>query len=221
MNEPCTTTLVLATSNPGKVREFGQLFKDLPISLIAVSELVDSDFSVNEDGETFEQNAIIKAKAIARETMLMTLADDSGLEVDALGGEPGVRSARFAGKGASTQQRNEALLKALEGVSEGDRTARFRCVMCLVDPWAVSDTLGDEVILTTGVCEGSIGFAPQGDGGFGYDPLFVLSGGKTTMAELSPGEKNQRSHRAIAALKMRDKIMERIAQRTEALFTQT
>ena len=156
------------------------------------------EHDVVEDGETFEANAEKKAREFAGLTGLMTMADDSGLEVDHLDGAPGVYSARYAdGKGDAAN--NEKLLCNLEGVSEAERSARFRCVLALVD---AEGALGPGVHLESGVCEGHIGSEPRGDQGFGYDPLFLPEGETRTMAELPPEEKDARSHRGDALRKM-------------------
>src|ERR1019366_4104095 len=149
-----------------------------------------------ENGKTFAENAILKARAVAQATMMLTLADDSGLEVDALDGRPGVRSARFAHERATDAENNAALLAALEatgdGAHEADRLkARFRCAIALVDPYSREG----EPVVVEGTCEGIITRAPPGSGGFGYDPLFVVAGVDKTMAELTEAEKNTMSHR--------------------------
>ena len=149
---------------------------------------------VSETGESLEENATLKATALAAESQLLTLADDSGLEVDALGGEPGPRSARYAGENASDTERVDYLLARLEEVPWEKRTARFRCIIAIVAP-------DGEVELCCGQCPGLITFAPRGEQGFGYDPIFYLPELDKTMAELSPSVKNQVSHRGQAARK--------------------
>ncbi len=188
-------TLVLATKNRGKVAELRPLLAGLPLDVRTVDEVAPNLPSVIEDGTTFEANAILKAHAVAEATQLVTLADDSGLEVDALGGRPGVRSARFAGDGATDAENNAALLAALEEVHGPDRHARFRSVVAIVDPFAI----GAAPIVAEGKCEGTIAREPRGLGGFGYDPLFVLEGDERSMAELSEDDKNRVSHRGKAA----------------------
>jgi XTP/dITP diphosphohydrolase len=183
--------LLVATNNPGKVREYQALLKGLPLTLTyPVQEGL--DIEVEETGSTFAQNARLKATAYARTSGLLTLADDSGLEVDALGGEPGTRSARFAGQGASDEDRYRLLLSKLEGVPWQQRTARFRCVIAVARPQG-------EVHTAQGTCEGVIAFEPRGEHGFGYDPVFYMPEHGQTMAELEPEVKNRISHRARAA----------------------
>jgi len=204
-------TIVLATSNHGKLVELRALLADLPVQLRSAAEVLGEQPSIVEDGATFEANALIKARAIARATRTLALADDSGLEVDALGGRPGVRSARFAHERATDAENNAALLLALSQVEEAARSARFRCVLALVDPWRESD-----VHIAAGSCEGSIARAPRGNGGFGYDPLFLVDGhGGKSMAELSEAEKNQVSHRGRAVQALRAILVELINARLD------
>ncbi len=196
-------TLVVATGNRGKLEELRALLAGLPIQVLGVSEVLRPPPQVIEDGATFEENAVKKARAVARATMMLTVADDSGLEVDVLNGRPGVRSARFAHERATDAENNAALLGALAALGEPPAgegfPARFRCVLALVDPF----TGGGEPRTVAGVCEGTVIRAPRGSGGFGYDPLFVVTGTDRTMAELSEQEKNRLSHRgrAFAALR--------------------
>ena len=187
------TTLLIATNNPGKVREYKDLLEGLDLPVVITYPAQEGLFlDVEESGETFAENARIKALAYARASGMLTLADDSGLEVDALGGVPGVRSARYAGPDASDVDRYCKLLEAHESVPEGQRAARFRCVI------AIASAEGT-VLTADGACEGEIGFVPRGDHGFGYDPVFVVAGyGGQTMAELDPAVKNRISHRARA-----------------------
>lgn len=156
--------------------------------------------TVVEDGETFEANAIKKAEQVAAVTHALTLADDSGLEVDALGGAPGVRSARYAGERSTDAENNAKLIDALR-MHPAPYPARFRCVLCLVDPYAA--TAAGRRVVVSGACEGSIVSEPRGAGGFGYDPLFVVQGHAATFAELSPAEKHVASHRGQAMQAMR------------------
>lgn len=190
--------LLLATHNQGKVREFADLLSALPVEVRSLAQL-QITLSVVEDGATFEANATKKAREIAQATGMLVLSDDSGLEVDALGGEPGVYSARYAGPNANDAANNVKLVAALRDVPEHQRTARYRVVLALADPKGL---LGDSVHLEHGTCEGRIQLEPSGQGGFGYDPYFVPTGHTRTMAELAPAEKNQLSHRAQAARRM-------------------
>ena len=204
-------SIVVATSNEGKLNELRRLLGNLPVQLLSATSVLGEPFQVNEDGFTFESNAVKKAKAACAATGLYALADDSGLEVEALGGRPGVRSARFAHERATDAENNAALLRELEQVDEGARSARFRCVLSLVDPWHESD-----VHVAEGSCEGSIARAPRGSRGFGYDPLFLVSGqGGKAMAELSEAEKNQVSHRGRAVQALRSVLFELINARLD------
>jgi XTP/dITP diphosphohydrolase len=204
-------SLLVASTNQGKLLELRSLIADLPIEVLSLAEVLPSKPQAVEDGATFEENAIIKARAAAEDAMLVTISDDSGLEVDALGGRPGVRSARFAKEGATDAENNEALLAALEQVDDGHRRARFRCVMALIDPWS-----DERPVLTEGRCEGTIGREAKGTGGFGYDPLFVVEGHGRTMAELDEAEKNHVSHRGKAARAMRSALEALLARRLES-----
>lgn len=205
-----TTNLVLATKNPGKVREFRALFWDLPRLRVHALDEVGKLPDVVEDGKTFEENAIKKAREIAAATGMLALADDSGLEVDALGGKPGVYSARYAGRQGNDEANNDKLLADMSHVPDGERRARFRVVLVLADP---NGPLGTEVHVEHGTCEGEILRARRGSEGFGYDPLFRPEGHNESMAELAPDEKNAISHRAEAAAKMRAFLGEYLARR--------
>jgi XTP/dITP diphosphohydrolase len=208
-------TLVVATGNRGKLEELRALFAGVPVVVRAIAEVMRDPPLVVEDGATFADNATKKARAIAQATMMLTLADDSGLEVDALGGRPGVRSARFAHARATDAENNAALLAALEGCAGAERgtgfRARFRCVLALVDPY----TNGGEPRLVEGTCEGAITRTPRGSGGFGYDPLFVLQGSEKTMAELDEAEKNRLSHRGRAFAALRPVLERVLTERAE------
>ncbi|GIW03550.1 MAG: non-canonical purine NTP pyrophosphatase [Thermomicrobiales bacterium] len=185
-----TTTagiIVLATSNPGKIAEFRKLLPG-SVHVVSLDEL--GIVLPPETGQTFAENAIAKALSAAQQSGMLAIADDSGLEVDVLGGAPGVRSARYAGEAGNDAANRARLLAELEGVPPERRTARFRCVVALASP----DGL---IAWEEGVCEGSIATEPAGTFGFGYDPIFLLPDGRT-MAELPPGEKNTISHRARA-----------------------
>ena len=211
--------LLVATKNRGKLVELRALLADLPVDVVSVDEAGAGGLVVVEDGATFEANATKKALAYAGATMMLTLADDSGLEVDALGGAPGVRSARFAGETATDADNTVALRAALEGSSitmppergAGGYPARFRCVLALHDPYANAPPT-----IVEGVCEGGIVGSPRGGGGFGYDPLFLVAGRDQTMAELDK-EKNEISHRARAFAKVKPLIEKRIHARDEAI----
>jgi len=185
------TKLLVATHNQGKVAEFVEILQDLAIEWLSLDDVgVTQD--VEETGSTFRENGVLKAQAYAAETGLLTLADDSGLEVDALNGAPGVYTARYGGEGLTAVQRYQKLLDELKAVPEPQRTARFRCVIVLAAP--------DGTILgeSDGVCEGRIAHAPVGDNGFGYDPVFYLPQFKQTMAQLPPAQKHRISHRGRA-----------------------
>jgi len=185
------TKLLVATNNPGKLREYQELLSDLEVELTFPAQ-EDLTLDVDECGDTFEENARIKARAYAQASGLLTLADDSGLEVDALNGAPGVHSARYAGPDADDTERYRKLLAALADIPEGRRSARFHCVVALARPDGTVHT-------ADGTCEGEIGFEPRGQHGFGYDPIFVVAEqGGQTMAELPPALKNRISHRSRA-----------------------
>lgn len=211
-------SLVIATKNRGKLDELRDLLAGINVELLSLQDVSRKPIVVVEDGETFEANAIKKAREVAAATMMLTLADDSGLEVEALGGAPGVRSARFAGERATDAENNAALLSALDaldadalGARTSDYRARFRCVLALVDPF-VRD---GEPFVVEGTCEGKITRTPRGSGGFGYDPLFLVDGTDKTMAELSEEEKNTISHRARAAQSLRLTLEKTLAARDE------
>jgi XTP/dITP diphosphohydrolase len=195
--------LVFATRNPGKVTELRQLCAGLDLEILSAADLDLPD--VVEDGDSFAANAIKKAMAVARATDLPALADDSGLEVDALGGAPGVISARYAGPEQDDRSNNDRLLQELAGVPAAGRTARFRSVLALADP---TGPLGDRVVTAEGVCEGVILDQPRGTGGFGYDPLFYAPELGATFAEAGVGPKNDLSHRARAMRAMRPRLIE-------------
>jgi XTP/dITP diphosphohydrolase len=183
--------LLLATNNKGKVREYRGLLSELPYKMVTPAE-VGITSEVAETGKTLEENARLKAVTLARESQLVSLADDSGLEVDALNGEPGPFSARYAGAGATDKDRVNYLLQRLEGVLPDKRTARFRCVIAVATP-------DGKVELCSGECYGIITGEPRGETGFGYDPVFYLPEMGKTMAELPIELKNKISHRGKAA----------------------
>jgi len=199
--------LVFATRNPGKLRELRDLVTSIDVIDVAeAARRLGRDIAeVDEDATTFAGNAIKKAREVARATALPALADDSGLEVDALGGAPGVVSARYAGPEQDDRRNNEKLLAALAGVPPERRTARFRSALALADP---AGRLGERVLLSEGVCEGIIIEAPRGTGGFGYDPLFFAPELGVTFAEAGVGPKNNLSHRARAMQAMRAHLLD-------------
>jgi XTP/dITP diphosphohydrolase len=186
-----TRRIVVATRNRGKLREIVPLLAGLDLELRTIDELA-PDAELREDGVTFEDNALAKARQAAQATGLPAIADDSGLEVDALGGAPGVYSARYAGLPSDDARNNAQLIAALAALPAGLHAGRFRCVAAFVDP------LRGFELVRSGSCEGQILSVPRGEGGFGYDPLFLLPRLGRTMAELSVEEKNRLSHRAAA-----------------------
>lgn len=186
-----TTKLLVATHNQGKVVEFAEMLADLAIEWLSLDEVgVEKD--VDETGSTFHENAVLKAQAYARMTGLLTLADDSGLQVDALNGDPGIYTARYGGAGLDHEGRYQLLLQNMQDVPWPQRTARFRSVIALAAP--------DGTLLGTedGVCEGMIALEPAGDGGFGYDPVFFLPDREKTMAQVGSAVKHTISHRGRA-----------------------
>jgi XTP/dITP diphosphohydrolase len=185
------TRLLLATTNRGKIREYQSLLNGLPFELVTPRDL-SIDIAVDESYPNYEDNASVKAKAYATASRLITLADDSGLEVDVLGGEPGIRSARAAGESAGDKERIEHLLARIKGIPLEKRTAHFKCVIAIASP--------DGIIgLCHGECSGLIALEPRGENGFGYDPVFYLTELGQTIAELPLNIKNQISHRGKAA----------------------
>lgn len=188
---------LIATHNPKKKNELLRILAPLGIDVKTDEELNITLTEAEETGETFYENALIKAQSGARESGLPCVADDSGLMVDYLAGAPGVYSARFAGEPCNDEKNNEKLLKLLNGVSEEERTARFVSVVCCVFP-------NGDVLSARGECEGKIGFKEIGDGGFGYDPLFMVDG--KSFAELTAEEKDKLSHRGKALLQLVEKL---------------
>ena len=188
--------VIVATGNRGKLREIGEICRGLPFEFLALKDRFDPVPVIPEDGRTFLENARQKAQWVYSRTKVWSLADDSGLEVDFLGGMPGVQSARYAGNGASDAQRISKLLAACAQCPAEKRTARFRCVVVFIR----GD--GDEII-GEGTCEGRIGYEPKGSDGFGYDPVFYPSGYDRTFAELAAQEKNAISHRGKALRALR------------------
>ncbi len=196
--------LLIATHNPGKRRELTALLSDLPVKLVDLLDVGISE-AIVEPYERLEDNARWKARRYAERTGLWTLADDSGLEIDALGGAPGVHSARFAGPDADDPARIRKVLELMAGVPWPQRTARFRCVIALARP-------GEPPVLVEGRLEGYIAFEPHGTHGFGYDPIFYIPELGKTMAELPPVMKNRISHRARAAWKAREILRQWLAE---------
>jgi XTP/dITP diphosphohydrolase len=194
--------LLIATSNQGKIAELQSLLDSLPLGLRSLAEFPDIT-DVEETGTTFSENAILKARAYAGQTGLWALADDSGLEVDALGGAPGVFSARYGGAGLTDGERIERLLEELSQCAPQERRARFICVIAIAAP------SGQIVNISTGKCEGQIAHARRGRGGFGYDSVFVPDGYEQTFGELSPEIKQNISHRALALQAARSFLLER------------
>lgn len=189
---PVPPTIALATHNEHKIREIQRICADWGPTWLTIRSADPASFpEVDETEDDYLGNALMKARAVAAATGVPALADDSGIEVDALGGRPGPRSARFAGEGASDAQNLAALLGALKGVPAGGRTARYRCVAALAMP-------GGEVTHAEGSCEGTLLTKPRGERGFGYDPIFVPDGFDVSAAELAPEVKNAHSHRARA-----------------------
>lgn len=191
--------ILIGTTNPDKLKEVREILRDLPVELISPDKIPALP-DVIEDGQTFGENAVKKAVEWAKATGYWTMADDSGLEVDALGGKPGVRSARYAGEDASYEDNNLKLLKALEGVPAGRRTARFRCAVALARPEGF-------LFVVEGECDGLVTEEPRGRHGFGYDPVFYVPEYAKTFAELGPEIKNRISHRTRALRKFREKLM--------------
>ena len=196
--------LLVATGNAGKVREIFDLLKDLPISPRELADFAEIE-EVEETGKTFTDNAVLKARYYACHLNLTALADDSGLEVDALDGAPGVYSARYAGKNATNDEKIDKLLRELAATNDKQRRARFVCVMALANA-------GGEILFTAkGICEGVIRGMPRGANGFGYDPVFVPDGYSQTFGELSGKIKREISHRARAISKIIEFLADFIA----------
>lgn len=193
--------LLLATANRGKIREYRSLLEGVPYEIVTLDDVQINEVA-SESGTTFAENAIIKAKDCASKSGLLTIADDSGLEVAALGGTPGIYSSRYAGEGASDRDRIDLLLHNLRDVPAENRDARFVCVI------AVAAIAGEESTFY-GECRGIIIFESRGNNGFGYDPVFLVTELGKTMAELTEEEKNQVSHRARAAAKAREYLLQR------------
>ncbi|WLR44119.1 XTP/dITP diphosphatase [Bacillus carboniphilus] len=183
--------VIIATKNKGKIKEFQTMFELKGIKVISLLDIDDS-MEIEETGVTFEENAKIKAETLMKKLNKTVIADDSGLSVDALNGEPGVYSARYAGENKNDKDNINKLLKKLEGIEK--RAARFYCVLAIAEP-------GKETMTVEGTCEGVITSEPHGDGGFGYDPVFFVKEKGCTMAQLTKDQKNKISHRAKALKK--------------------
>lgn len=192
---------MLATRNPGKVREITAIYAGLCVEIVGL-ENWPALGALPEDGHTYAENAASKALSVARATGTPAIADDSGVEIDALGGAPGVRSTRFLGEAASDAERNAGVLERLAGVPAARRTARYRAVVALATPDGLVETF-------EGVCEGVIADRPRGNGGFGYDPIFEIAGDGRTMAEVPLEVKNRISHRS-RALRAARPVVERV-----------
>lgn len=187
--------ILVATQNAGKIKELTELLGDLPVRLRSLKDFPNVAEPV-ETGSSFMENAVLKARYYAAHTGLKALADDSGLEVEALGGAPGIFSARYAGEGASDAERTEKLLREMEKTGDEKRLARFVCAV------ALADEKGEIIHAAEGVCDGKIAFAPHGNNGFGYDPVFIPTGFPETFGEMKTGKKRQISHRARATAKI-------------------
>jgi len=187
--------VVIATRNSGKLREIRAILAPLELKILSLRDFPEIP-EIIEDGQTFEENAVKKAAAVARQTGRMAIADDSGLAVDALQGRPGVFSSRYAGERATDAERYQKLLKEMTGTPQGKRGASFICAIAVASPKGKTESV-------EGQCRGEIAFAPKGSHGFGYDPVFYLPERGKTMAELEPEVKNRISHRAQALEKLK------------------
>lgn len=194
--------IVAATQNKHKIEEMSAITKEFGMNMVSRLDAGVPDFEIEEDGKTFEENSEKKAREIMKVCGNITIADDSGLMVDALDGAPGVYSARFAGEDSNDEKNNEKLLLLLKDVPEEKRTAKFVSVITMVYP-------NGEKIVARGECRGHILYKGRGNNGFGYDPLFVPDGFDRTFAELSAEEKNKISHRSIALQNLREKLKEK------------
>ncbi len=193
--------IAIASQNAHKLREIGRICADWPVEWLTIQNHEGPWPDVDETGETYLENALLKARAVADSLGVPALADDSGIEVDALGGRPGPRSARFSGPDATDEGNLKALMQALAGVPAGGRSARYRCVAAIAWP-------GGEVLHSEGVCEGALVGKRRGQRGFGYDPIFVPVGWEDTMAEISDEQKDRISHRGRAFRALHDLLAE-------------
>ncbi|MBB6452024.1 XTP/dITP diphosphohydrolase [Salirhabdus euzebyi] len=195
--------VLLATKNKGKAKEFKEIFGEIGIDVITLLDIEQEIPEIEETGSTFEENAAIKAEEVANLFNMPVLGDDSGLEVDALEGRPGIYSARYAGLEKNDQKNLEKVLNELENMDLTERTARFVCALALARP-------GGDTVIKRGTCEGSIGFKPVGSHGFGYDPIFYPKNSERSLAQYEPEEKNQISHRRDAIDQMVKWIKEEV-----------
>jgi len=194
-------TLVLSSGNEHKIKEIKNILKDMPFDVVSKNDMGFEDFEVVEDGDTLEENALKKALELKKHINGIIIADDTGLYVDALDGDPGVYSARYAGEPVSDAANNKLLLKNLKDIPLEKRTAEFKTVIAVVME-------NGESFLAEGICKGKIAFEPRGDNGFGYDPLFIVDGTDKTFSEMTDEEKNNISHRANALLNLKEKLEE-------------
>lgn len=190
---------IIATGNKHKLEEIGAILKDFELTVLSMKDVGLEGLEIVEDGNTFEENALIKAKTVMEKTGQFSIADDSGLEVDILDNRPGIFSARYAGEGASDIDNNNKLLLELKEVPKEMRSARFVCAIAAIFP-------NGESIVVRGECPGSMGFEPKGNAGFGYDPLFIVEGSDKTFAEIGETMKNKISHRARALKKLKKEL---------------
>lgn len=191
--------IIFATGNKGKVKEIQEILKDLNYEVLTMKE-AGIEIAIEENGKTYEENALIKARSVAQHTDAIVMADDSGLEVDAMDKAPGVLSARFMGEDTSYRIKNAEIIRRLEGKEGDERSARFVCAIATVFP-------DKSEVTTRATIEGLIGYEERGENGFGYDPIFYVPGFEKTTAQLSPEEKNQVSHRGKALRLMKEELM--------------
>lgn len=194
-------TVILSSGNKHKIKEIKNILKDMPFDVVSKDDMGFEDFDVVENGDTLEENALKKAVELSKQIKGIIIADDTGLFVDALEGEPGVYSARYAGEQVSYIDNNNLLLRNLKGIPLEKRTAYFKTVIAVV-------LENGESFMAEGICKGKIAFAPRGKNGFGYDPLFIVDGTDKTFSEMSDEEKNKISHRANALLNLKEKLEE-------------
>ena len=197
--------IVIATNNAHKLEEIGDILNDLDYKIYSLNDVNLGGIEIVEDGKTFEHNALIKARTIAKKTKMIAISDDSGLEVDAIGKKPGIYSARFAGENATDEENREKLIKSLKNIPMSQRSARFVSAIAVVFPD------GKEFVVR-GTCEGHIGFEEKGKNGFGYDSLFIVDGYNKTFAEIPSSVKNAISHRANALKLMKIEFKKRVAK---------